>query len=62
MVEEETSGVDGSVCDLPAVPESPESAEDENSERPADQYNEDLKSVLLTSVLNLEKLDVDLYR
>lgn len=35
---------------------------DENSENPAPQFDQDLKSVLLTSVLNLEKLDVDLYR
>lgn len=55
--------VSGSACDHPGATESPKSAEDEeNSERPAALYNQDLKSVLVTSVLNLEKLDVDLYR
>uniref|UniRef100_A0A8C4F3U6 Acyl-coenzyme A thioesterase 8 n=1 Tax=Dicentrarchus labrax TaxID=13489 RepID=A0A8C4F3U6_DICLA len=34
----------------------------ERSESPASQYDQDLKSVLVTSVLNLEELDVDLYR
>uniref|UniRef100_A0A3Q3WV44 Acyl-coenzyme A thioesterase 8 n=1 Tax=Mola mola TaxID=94237 RepID=A0A3Q3WV44_MOLML len=37
-------------------------SEDEDSEESASQYDQDLKSVLVTSVLNLEKLDVDLYR
>ncbi|XP_022049956.1 acyl-coenzyme A thioesterase 8 [Acanthochromis polyacanthus] len=38
------------------------SPEDENLKSPASQDTQDLKSVLVTSVLNLEKLDVDLYR
>lgn len=37
-------------------------SEDEDSEGSVSQYDQDLKSVLVTSVLNLEKLDVDLYR
>lgn len=37
-------------------------AQDENEENPSPQPSPDLKSVLVTSVLNLEKLDVDLYR
>lgn len=41
---------------------SPTSPGDENSDSPAPQYAQDLKSVLVTSVLNLEELDVDLYR
>ncbi|XP_077385647.1 acyl-coenzyme A thioesterase 8 [Festucalex cinctus] len=39
-------------------------SEDENSNSgsPAPKYSQDLRSVLVTSVLNVEKLDVDLYR
>ncbi len=48
--------------DHPGDTVSPTSPEDESSESPASQYDQDLKSVLVTSVLNLEKLDVDLYR
>ncbi|XP_068171878.1 acyl-coenzyme A thioesterase 8 [Antennarius striatus] len=40
----------------------PKPAEDEDSETPPAPYEQDLRSVLVTSVLNLEKLDVDLYR
>lgn len=40
----------------------PKSAHDENGETTPPQPSPDLKSVLVTSVLNLEKLDVDLYR
>ncbi|XP_034724418.1 acyl-coenzyme A thioesterase 8 [Etheostoma cragini] len=47
-------------CPSDAVPLK--SPEDESSESPAHQHAQDLKSVLVTSVLNLEKLDVDLYR
>ncbi|KAF3855753.1 hypothetical protein F7725_016476, partial [Dissostichus mawsoni] len=36
--------------------------EDGDPERPEAQKDQDLKSVLVTSVLNLEELDVDLYR
>lgn len=41
-----------------------QSSEDENTKSgsPAPEYNHDLRSVLVTSVLNVEKLDVDLYR
>ncbi|KAM4588096.1 acyl-coenzyme A thioesterase 8 [Odontesthes bonariensis] len=39
-----------------------ESPGNNSSESPATLYAQDLKSVLVTSVLNLEKLDVDLYR
>lgn len=53
----------GSACDHRGATELPRSAKDEeNSERPAAMYKQDLKSVLVTSVLNLENLDVDLYR
>lgn len=63
MAERESNDRPGSTRDYPAATESLESAEDEeNSERPAAVYKQDLKSVLVTSVLNLEKLDVDLYR
>lgn len=37
-------------------------AEDDGSARSEPQFSPDLRSVLVTSVLNLEKLDVDLYR
>ncbi len=40
----------------------PESPEDESLDAPVPQDSPDLKSVLVTSVLNLEQLDVDLYR
>ncbi|AWP03421.1 Acyl-coenzyme A thioesterase 8 [Scophthalmus maximus] len=49
-------------CDHSENTGSAKSPEDESSERPAAQKTKDLKSVLVTSVLNLEKLDVDLYR
>lgn len=57
-------GASGSTnnCDYRGATVLPTSPEDESSERPASQYAQDLKSVLVTSVLNLEKLDVDLYR
>ncbi|XP_013125374.1 acyl-coenzyme A thioesterase 8 isoform X3 [Oreochromis niloticus] len=42
--------------------EALKSEQDEVSQRRNSQYQQDLKSVLVTSVLNLEKLDVDLYR
>lgn len=48
--------------DCPGDTVPPKSSEDESSESPASQHAQDLKSVLVTSVLNLEKLDVDLYR
>lgn len=38
------------------------SPEDENSEANVLLQTQDLKSILVTSVLNLEELDVDLYR
>ncbi|XP_023117093.2 acyl-coenzyme A thioesterase 8 [Amphiprion ocellaris] len=44
------------------VTEPQKSLEDENLKTLASQDTQDLKSVLVTSVLNLEKLDVDLYR
>lgn len=49
-------------CNNPGIAVPLLSSEDESSESPASQYVQDLKSVLVTSVLNLEKLDVDLYR
>lgn len=49
-------------CDPPGGTETPESADGESSDTAEAQYNRDLKSILVTSVLNLEKLDVDLYR
>lgn len=42
--------------------EALKSEQDEVSQSRNSQYQQDLKSVLVTSVLNLEKLDVDLYR
>lgn len=53
-------GVSSSVnnCDDPGVTVPPVSPENDSSTH----YAQDLKSVLVTSVLNLEKLDVDLYR
>lgn len=63
MAEKEEKGSSGPINnDFKAGTESTQSPEDENSESPAPQYSQDLKSVLVTSVLNLEKLDVDLYR
>lgn len=47
-------------CNNPGITVPPKSSDDESSESP--EYVQDLKSVLVTSVLNLEKLDVDLYR
>ncbi|XP_061901440.1 acyl-coenzyme A thioesterase 8 [Entelurus aequoreus] len=41
---------------------STQSLGDEKHEDIVPKYSQDLKSVLVTSVLNLEKLDVDLYR
>lgn len=46
----------------PEPSEVPKLAEDENATGSSSQFTSDLKSVLVTSVLNLEKLDVDLYR
>ncbi|XP_028301763.1 acyl-coenzyme A thioesterase 8 [Gouania willdenowi] len=43
-------------------PESYSPSEDECLERAASQPDQDLKSVLVTSVLNLEELDIDLFR
>lgn len=40
----------------------PTPAHDENGKSSSSQFSSDLKSVLVTSVLNLEQLDVDLYR
>lgn len=40
----------------------PRPAQDETGLSPLPESSPDLKSVLVTSVLNLEKLDVDLYR
>ncbi|XP_078031276.1 acyl-coenzyme A thioesterase 8 [Epinephelus lanceolatus] len=49
-------------CDDSGGTVSPKPLEDESLESPSSQHTQDLKSVLVTSVLNLEKLDVDLYR
>lgn len=46
----------------PEVVLPPEPPEEGSSLNSASQFNKDLKSVLVTSVLNLETLDVDLYR
>lgn len=46
----------------PEVVLPPEPSEEESSLSSASPFNEDLKSVLVTSVLNLETLEVDLYR
>lgn len=61
MVEREMGGSTDN-CNHSGDTEPPKSPEDESSERPEAQCTQDLKSVLITSVLNLEKLDVDLYR
>lgn len=49
-------------CDRQGGAEPPKSPDGESSEGLGAQYTPDLKSVLVTSVLNLEELDVDLYR
>ncbi|XP_034440303.1 acyl-coenzyme A thioesterase 8 [Hippoglossus hippoglossus] len=50
-------------CDGSGGAGSPEDESPDRPERGAEaQFTKDLKSVLVTSVLNLEKLDVDLYR
>lgn len=61
---EASRGPSGSTSDgdHPGDTVSATSPEDESSESPASQCAPDLKSILVTSVLNLEKLDVDLYR
>lgn len=43
-------------------PDLPKPAHEENGQSSSSQFSSDLKSVLVTSVLNLEQLDVDLYR
>ncbi|XP_047203270.1 acyl-coenzyme A thioesterase 8 [Girardinichthys multiradiatus] len=54
-------GESGVVNQLTDIIESQTSAEDDSSESSA-AGNQDLRSVLVTSVLNLEQLDIDLYR
>ncbi|XP_008291715.1 acyl-coenzyme A thioesterase 8 [Stegastes partitus] len=67
MAEKEVDDIRGT-CELTAnsedvgVTEPQNSPEDENSKSSSSQDIHDLKSVLVTSVLNLEELDVDLYR
>lgn len=46
----------------PEVLLQPEPPEEGSSLNSASHFKKDLKSVLVTSVLNLETLDVDLYR
>lgn len=46
----------------PEVVLPPKPPEEESSLSSASHFDKDLKSVLVTSVLNLETLDVDLYR
>lgn len=46
----------------PGVVLPPKSPEEGSLHVSASHFNKDLKSVLVTSVLNLETLDVDLYR
>lgn len=48
--------------DTPGVVLPPKSPEEGSLDISASHFNKDLKSVLVTSVLNLETLDVDLYR
>ncbi|KAM9362168.1 acyl-coenzyme A thioesterase 8 [Symphorus nematophorus] len=62
MAEREVDPSDSRNNDYPEGTVSLKSPEDESSESPEAQFDQDLKSVLVTSVLNLEKLDVDLYR
>ncbi|XP_029007899.1 acyl-coenzyme A thioesterase 8 [Betta splendens] len=62
MVETGMKGVGGSVCPSPVGNKSPNSGAEKSPEEPKVQFKQDLKSVLVTSVLNLEELDVDLYR
>ncbi|XP_043977543.1 acyl-coenzyme A thioesterase 8 [Gambusia affinis] len=51
-----------SVNRLIDIIESQNSAENDSSESSGARYPQDLRSVLVTSVLNLEQLDIDLYR
>uniref|UniRef100_A0A1A7WGA9 Acyl-coenzyme A thioesterase 8 n=1 Tax=Iconisemion striatum TaxID=60296 RepID=A0A1A7WGA9_9TELE len=60
--EEENQGVRRSTTDYPSVPDPPEPGEDSSAQSSDAPYPQDLRSVLVTSVLNLEELDVDLYR
>lgn len=67
MADEQVSDDSGAAgsnqnSDPPGGTELPKLAGGESSAKPEAQYNRDLKSILVTSVLNLEKLDVDLYR
>ncbi|MEQ2305553.1 hypothetical protein AMECASPLE_039050 [Ameca splendens] len=55
-------GESGAVNQLTDITESQTSAEDDSSESSAAHCPQDLRSVLVTSVLNLEQLDIDLYR
>ncbi|KAM9408740.1 acyl-coenzyme A thioesterase 8 [Pholidichthys leucotaenia] len=54
-----TAGVSSDYSGMSDVTEDPKPPEDQNC---CDQDKQDLRSVLVTSVLNLEQLDVDLYR
>ncbi|KAM4581801.1 acyl-coenzyme A thioesterase 8 [Fundulus diaphanus] len=62
MAEEGKVGESDAVSRLKDATESEDSAEDDSSEGSAAQRPQDLRSVLVTSVLNLEQLDIDLYR
>ncbi|KAM9859988.1 acyl-coenzyme A thioesterase 8 [Aulostomus maculatus] len=57
----EVSG-SANISDSSSCSVSPKSPEDGGPESPATEANRDLRSILVTSVLNLERLDVDLYR
>ncbi|XP_021178390.2 acyl-coenzyme A thioesterase 8 [Fundulus heteroclitus] len=62
MAEEGKVGESDADSRLKDATESEDSAEDDSSEGSAAQRPQDLRSVLVTSVLNLEQLDIDLYR
>lgn len=62
---ESTADDDNKVAASSCYPDPSDSAKpvhDDTGESPSPQSSPDLKSVLVTSVLNLETLDVDLYR
>lgn len=68
MAEREKESTAADASELPANSCYPDPADlpkpehVENEGGSSSEFSPDLKSVLVTSVLNLEKLDVDLYR
>lgn len=63
QIDDSTKILDSSKSgESPGVVLPPTSPEEDIPHSSATHFNNDLKSVLVTSVLNLEALDVDLYR